>query len=106
MKEKEQKKVEKKAEKEENKEARKQKAKFEKECRIFDCVGKTPEELEVIKVKVAEEKRIKDEKWLQHLEKEKKAGTKLVYDEPVSKDTNSSKLLKYDEVEKTEGSPL
>lgn len=106
MKEKEQKKADRKAEREDNKEARKQKAKHEKECKVFDCVGMTPEELEVIKAKVAEEKKIKAEKWQQHLEKEKKAGTKMLYDEPVSKDANSAKLLKYDEVEQNEGSPL
>ena len=58
---------------------------------------KRAEEYRIREEKMAEEKRIKEEKWQQHLEREKQYGCMLVYDSPISEDTTTAKLLKYEE---------
>lgn len=68
--------------------------------------GLSQEEIDAIKAQKKEERRIKAEKLQQQLEKESKAGTKMLYELPVAEHADSVTFVKFEEYDNKDGTSL
>ena len=68
--------------------------------------GLSQEEIDAIKAQKKKERKIKAEKLQQQLEKESKAGTKMLYEIPVSDHADSVTFVKFEEYNNKDGTSL